>query len=1184
MSRLSANKRALLKALLADSAEPTIVQRIPRRPADAPTPLSFAQQRLWFLDRFDAGGQQYALCSATRLIGRLDQAALSHSLSAVVRRHETLRTTIGMAADQPVQVVAPRGEIALAEVDLSSYDASDRQLQVEQIIAGEGRRPFDLTAGPLLRALLLRLGPDDQILLIIMHHIISDGWSMSVFLRELSAYYRARIAKDTIDPQPELPIQYADYAIWQRAQLSGAALDEQLGYWRKQLADAPTVLELPTDRPRPARQTFNGARYSFTLSSELTAQVAALSQQEGATPFMTLLAAFQVLLSRYTGQDDLLVGSPIANRTHAEVEPLIGFFVNTLVLRADLRDRVPSGCSFREALRGTRETALGAYAHQDLPFEKLVEELQPERDLSRSPLIQVMFILQNTPGEALDLPGLTATRLDVSNGGAVFDLTLQLTESAGSLHGLCEYNTDLFDATTIARLAAHYAVLLQAIVADPDRSVAELPLLTAAEQEQLDLLNATRVEYPQDLLPAWLSAQAQRTPEQTALIFRDRRLSYRELEQRANQLARHLQSLGVGPESRVGLCVERSPELVIGLLGILKAGGAYVPLDPTHPAERLGFILADARISLLVTQADLVARLPASAAESLRLVRLDADATQIAELSAEPPVSAAAPDSLAYMIYTSGTTGQPKGVQIEHRNLINTLRAAQQTFGFQSGDVMPWLAAVTFDIALFELFNPLLVGGTTLILTHDDVLNLPQLAAQLRDVTLIHAVPSLMRQIVQTVQQDASPQAYSRLRTIFVGGEAVPPALVADLQAVFSRAQVQILYGPTEATIICAHHATTRGEAIAGNLIGSPMPNVQVRVYDRHRQRVPIGVAGELYIGGAGVTRGYWQQAQLSATQFVTIDGQRWYRSGDLVRFRADSSLEFLGRIDQQVKVRGFRIELGEIEALLNQHPAVRQAVVVPHITGDDTRLVAYVEQRTKEQRTKEQNENGEPRTQNLEPSENPEPRTQNLEPNEEQGHDPDSALSPSPAATEAEARRGSGQGGVEQSETGVRASSEGLVSTLRDYLKERLPDYMLPATFMVLDALPLSAHGKVDRKALPAPEWRSAAETAFVAPRDELDEVLAQIWSELLGVERVGVRDNFFELGGHSLLATQLATRILHTFQVELPLRRLFESPTIAGLHDVIEDLLIEKLASLSEDEVEQLAASVHDQSAHSL
>ncbi|HEY0601305.1 MAG TPA: amino acid adenylation domain-containing protein [Herpetosiphonaceae bacterium] len=1147
MSRLSANKRALLKALLADSAEPTIVQRIPRRPADAPTPLSFAQQRLWFLDRFDAGGQQYALCSATRLVGRLDQAALSHSLSAVVRRHETLRTTIGMAADQPVQVVAPQAEIALSEVDLSSYDAADRQLQVEQIIVGEGRRPFDLAAGPLLRAMLLRLGPDDQILLIIMHHIISDGWSMSVFLRELSAYYRAYTATgtadDTVAPQPELPIQYADYAIWQRAQLSGAALDEQLGYWRKQLADAPTVLELPADRPRPARQTFSGARYSFTLSPELTAQVAALSQQEGATPFMTLLAAFQVLLQRYTGQDDLLVGSPIANRTRAEVEPLIGFFVNTLVLRADFRERP----SFREALRGTRETALGAYAHQDLPFEKLVEELQPERDLSRSPLIQVMFILQNTPGEALDLPGLTATRLDVSNGGAVFDLTLQLTESAGGLHGLCEYNTDLFDATTIARLAAHYAVLLQAVVADPDRSVADLPLLTIAEQEQLDLLNATQVDYPQDLLPAWFSAQAQRTPEQTALIFRDRRVSYRELDERSNQLARQLQSLGVGPESRVGLCVERSPELVIGLLGILKAGGAYVPLDPAHPAERLGFILADARIALLVTQAELVARLPASAADSLQLVCLDADAAQIAELSAEPPVNGAAPDSLAYMIYTSGTTGQPKGVQVEHRNLVNTLRAAQQTFGFRSGDVMPWLAAATFDIAIFELFSPLLAGGTTLILTHDDVLNLPQLAAQLRDVTLIHAVPSLMRQIVQTVQQDASPQAYDRLRTIFVGGEAVPPALVADLQAVFPGAQVQILYGPTEATIICAHHAATRDEAIAGNLIGSPMPNVQVRVYDRNRQRVPIGVAGELYIGGAGVTRGYWQQAQLSATQFVTIDGQRWYRSGDLVRFRADFSLEFLGRIDQQVKVRGFRIELGEIEALLNQHPAVRQAVVVPHITGDDTRLVAYIE-----------------------------PRTQNQEPNGEQKNKETN-----------EQRDGGNQEPDPQNLDVELDDSRFLVlgSPLREFLAQRLPDYMLPATFMVLDALPLNSHGKVDRKALPAPEWRSAAaEAAFVAPRDELDEVLAQIWSELLGLHRVGVRDNFFELGGHSLLATQLATRILHTFQVELPLRRLFESPTIAGLHDVIEDLLIEKLASLSEDEVEQLAASVHDQSAHSL
>jgi amino acid adenylation domain-containing protein len=1065
---LSAERLELLTYLLEEEGiESPPTQTIPRRGTLEQLPLSFAQQRLWFLAQLEPESPTYNIPAAYRLRGLLNVAALEQSLSEIVRRHETLRTTFMAVDGQAVQVVAPHRPRALPMVDLRGEPAREQEARALQLAAEDAHRPFDLAQGPLFRATLVQLTEEEYVLLLNMHHIVSDGWSRMVLFQELTTFYTA-FATGKPSPLPELPIQYADYAVWQREWLQGEVLEAQLVYWRQQLAGPLPMLHLPTDRPRPAVQTSWGANHAMLLSKTLTEALNVISQREGVTLYMTLLAAFQTLLHRYTGQDDITVGSPVAGRTRAELEGLIGFFVNTLILRTDLSGNP----TFRELLGGVREMALGAYAHQDLPFERLVEELQPQRSLSHPPLFQVMFTLQNAPRQTLVLPGLTLRRLEVNSGTAKFDLTLSMAESADGLRGVWEYNTDLFVAATIYRLADHFRTLLEGLVAHPDQHLAELPLLTATERQQILVeWNATQASYPKDAcIHELFEAQVERTPDTVAVVCEGAQLTYRELNARANQLAHYLQALGVGPERLVGICVERSLELVVGLLGILKAGGAYVPLDPAYPSERLAFMLADAHIPVLVTQHQLIAGLLVHQA---RVVCLDTDWARIAQERIEDPPSRVTAQNLAYVIYTSGSTGKPKGVQVVHQGVVNFLEAMRQQPGLTVHDTLLAVTILSFDIAALELYLPLSVGARLVLMSREGAMDGQQLAVQLArsEATVMQATPATWRLLLE-----AGWPGNQQLN-ILCGGEALPRELAEQL--LDRGSALWNLYGPTETTIWSAVLKVESGEGPVA--IGPPIANTEIYLLDRHLQPVAVGVPGELYIGGTGLARGYLHRPELTAEKFVPSlyshePGARLYRTGDLARYRPDGTLEFLGRMDQQVKVRGFRIELGEIEAALARHPGIAQAVAVAREDSPgDTRLVAYVV---------------------------------------------------------------------------PRESAPLTAADLRGFLRLSLPDYMVPASLMMVDALPLTPNGKVDRRALPAPDrTRPELEGTFVAPRTPVEEGVARVWAEVLGLERVGVHDNFFELGGHSLLAIRIMAGIHDIFQVELPLRTLFEEPTVAGL-----------------------------------
>ena len=1034
------------QARIVEDGQPRMSSGIPHVPRTGDLPLSFAQERLWFLDRLQPGGSSYNIPAALRLAGRLDVGALAPALAAIVRRHESLRTTFADRDGEGVQIVSPPFVPALPVIDLQAIPMDRREAEARRLLAAEAGRPFDLTAGPLLRALLVRLGPDDQVVLLNMHHIVSDNWSMQVLVREATL-----LVQDLSSPLPELPIQYPDFAAWQREHLRGEILEAQLSYWRAELAGAPALLELPTDRPRPAVQTFRGALLSSTLPAGLADGLRQAGRSQGATLFMVLLAGLHALLGRLSGQDDVLVGSPIAGRNRIEVEGLIGFFVNTLVLRG----RLGSGLTFQGLLERVRRSALDAYAHQDLPFEKLVEDLQVPRSLAHDPLFQVMLAVQDNAGAgAVALPGLTVSPFAFEVGTSAFDLGFSVNDpGTGPLELLVESRADLFDDTTIRRLVDRFRRVLEALAADPGCAVTDLPLLAGPERHQL-LVEWAGVEESAGAVPVTrlFEEQAARTPAAVAIEHGGRSVTYRELDDRSDRIAVRLGTLGVGPEERVGLLVERTPDLAAAILGIWKAGGAYVPLDPSLPAERLAYMISDAAPRVLLTQrslADLRSGLPTPDLEILELESVAEPGRAV--LRRDP-----APGDLAYLIYTSGTTGRPKAVQVEHGSLSHTLRAAQEAFGFTASDRMPCLAPFSFDIFLFELLGPLLAGGTSVLFDLRPTLDVPALVQSLDGMTLLHAVPALMREVADRAGENTS------LRRIFVGGDAVPPDLLSDLRRTFPEAVATVLYGPTEATIICSRYEAAGERFEDRNLLGRPLPGAVLRVLD-----APIGVPGELWIGGPGVSRGYRGQEELTAEKFVERDGRRWYRTGDLARWLADGNLEFLGRIDNQVKVRGFRIELGEIEATIAEHPAVRQAVVLATgATGE--RLVAYV------------------------------------------------------------------------------VAPEEILTELRGQVSARLPEYMMPAAWVFLDELPVTSHGKVDRRALariePAVETRAGE-----APRTPTEERLADLWSGLLGVERIGTASDFFDLGGHSLLAARLSSRVCEAFGVELPLRAFFEAPVLS-------------------------------------
>ncbi|HEX2078088.1 MAG TPA: amino acid adenylation domain-containing protein [Longimicrobium sp.] len=1070
----AARRQALLTVLLraegvaADGDDPIV----PRGEGE-PAPLSFAQRRLWFLDRLEPGAM-YNSPLALRVHGALDAGALRRALGETVRRHASLRSVFRAdARGEGEQVALPAGDFPLSFDDLSALPADEREAQALRIVHDEVRRPFDLAAGPVFRARLLRLAADEHVLVLAMHHVVSDGWSLGVLFRELGALYEA-FSADAPPPLAPLPLQYADYAAWQRAHWTEERLAAQLEWWRRALEGAPAVLELPADRPRPAVQSHRGARLRVALPHALAEGVRALARREGATPFMVMLAAFQVLLWRWSGEEDLVVGSPVAGRTRPETEGLIGFFVNTLPLRADLS----GDPAFGALLRRVRNTTLGAYQHQDLPFERLVEALHPGRSLSHAPVFQHVFALQNATPAELRLPGLRMEVMPIDAGTARYDLEWFFRERDEGITGSIDYAADLWDEATVRRMAGHYQRLLEAAVAAPDTSISALPLLDDAERDQV-LRGWNRTERPDwddACMHELFERQAARTPDAPAVIHDETTVTYAELDGRAERLARRLRALGVGPEVRVGIHLERDPQLIAALLAVLKAGGAYLPLDPTYPAERLSFMLEDAEASLVLTRPHLRDTLPPVDA---RVVALDDDdgtgddTPSISDAAAVP--RRAEPGNLAYMVYTSGSTGRPKGAMIQHRGAAVMLRWAAEEFTAEEVAGVLACTSISFDPSVFEIFLALTSGGAAVLAR--DALALAELPR--RDaVTLVDTVPSAAAELVR---MGAIPPS---VRVVGLVGEPLPRALADALYAIGTVRRVVNFYGPSEDSVYSTWDVVERGPASI--TIGRPIWGTQAYVLDGWMRPVPAGVPGELYLGGAGLARGYLRRPGLTAERFVPSPfgpaGARLYRTGDRVRWRPDGVLEFVGRLDFQIKVRGFRVEPGEVEAALRRHPAITHAVVALAGEGAARWLAAWV------------------------------------------------VTAPGAPAPE--------------------------VDALKAHLRRGLPDFMVPQAFVFLEKLPLTRSGKTDRKALPAPEAGGEA-TEHVKPRTPAERTVAQVFARVLGVERVGAADDFFALGGHSLLAMHVWTHLRDRGGAALPLRALFQNPTVAELAKALEAAL---------------------------
>ncbi|HET7461931.1 MAG TPA: amino acid adenylation domain-containing protein, partial [Longimicrobium sp.] len=1046
----------------------------PIEPVDraGPLALSFAQRRLWFLEQLGSAGTAYHIPAGLRLRGELDRGALVRALDRIVARHEALRTTFVQADGEPAQRIAPGSESRFHLLDHDLADHPGAESELRRLMTEEAAAPFDLRRGPLIRGRLVRLAGDDHVLAVTMHHIVSDGWSIGVLTRELSALYAA-FGRGDADPLPALPVQYADYAAWQRRWVEGDVLQRQTEYWRTTLTGAPELLELPADRPRPARQDHAGAAIGVELDEALTAGLKALGRRHGTTLFMTLLAGWAAVLSRLSGQDDVVVGTPAANRGRAEIEGLIGFFVNTLALRLELSDAP----TVAQLLAHVKERALAAQQHQDIPFEQVVEVVQPARSLAHTPLFQVMFSWQSAAGGELELPGLRLAPARVSGQvTAKFDLSLSLAEVDGRVVGGVDYATALYDRETVERWLGYLRRALEAMVAEDGAGVELLPLLDAEERRQVvETWNATATAYPDDVcIHEAFEAQAALAPDVVAVALGGDRLTYAELNARSNRLAHHLRGLGVGPDVRVAVCAERSLEMVVALLAVLKAGGAYVPLDPAYPGERLRYMLADSAPAVLLTQETLAGRFDALRAP---VIALDRDAPSWSgQPVTDPARGGLTPDHLAYVIYTSGSTGLPKGVMNAHRGVVNRLLWMQDAYPLERHDAVLQKTTYAFDVSVWEFFWTLGVGARLVMARPEGHRDPGYLAATIRGegITTVHFVPSMLQHFVEHPEAGAC----TGLRRVVCSGEALPPALVGHFHRRLPGVELYNLYGPTEAAVdVTAWRCEPARDAAAARVpLGRPVSNTRLYVLDRAGRPAPAGVAGELYIGGVQVARGYHARPALTAERFVPDPfggpGARLYRTGDLGRWRADGTLEYLGRTDHQVKVRGFRIEPGEIEARLAEHPRVRGvAVVAREDTPGDQRLVAYYE---------------------------------------------------AAEALEAEA--------------------------LKEHLAGALPEHMVPAAYVRLDALPLTPSGKLDRRALPAPDGGAYTRRVYAAPLGEVEEALAEIWAEVLGVERVGRHDHFFELGGHSLLAVTLVERMRRR-GLHAEVGTLFTTPTLAAL-----------------------------------
>ncbi len=1129
-----------VEALRREAGAPSAPPVVPV-PRDGPLPLSFAQQRLWFIDQLDPGDPTYNLPLALRLRGALDVDALERAVAEVARRHEVLRTVFRAGADgEAEQVVREPGPFTFRREDLSGLAAPEREARVEERIREEAAAPFDLSTGPLLRGAVLRLAEDEAVALFTLHHVVADEWSTPILVREVSALYGA-FAAVAPSPLPELPVQYADYAVWQRGWLTGDVLDRQLTYWRDRLAGAPPLLELPTDRPRPAVASPEGGVRPLRLDPALGRSLRALSREEGTTAFMTLLAGFQALLGRYAGTDDVSVGTPVAGRTRLETEGLIGFFVNTLVMRAEMG----ADLTARGLLSQARTRTLEAQAHQDLPFERLVDELKAGRAFGHTPLFQVMFTLADGGGEALRLGDVEVEPLETETGATPFDLALVLGEDAdGGYRGTVEYRAELWDPATVDRMSDHLRVLLEGMAARPDARVAALPLLGPAERGQvLEAWNDTSYDFPRDLcIHEVISEQARRTPDAPAVIMEGSSLSYAELDARAGHVAALLSGLGAGPEARVGISFARGPEMPAAILGVLRAGAAYVPLDPAYPPDRLRHMLEDSGARVLLTQEEFAGRFawfggevvvapsppgplsPASGRKggnetpegedrsepvggsppppapppqaregSMTMPPLTSSPPPVGEGWREAPGWGAAavpsvevsPDNLAYVIYTSGSTGRPKGVAVSHRAVVNFAADMAARLGLRPDDRVLQFASLSFDVVVEELF-PAWFAGAAVVLAEGDLFSPPELTRAIgrHGVTGLELPTAYWHEWTHELTHGGArlPEC---VRWVIVGGERVAPERLAEWAAV--GVPLVHVFGLTETACTSATlrlEAGEDGSARWPNLpVGTPHGNVRLYVLDPEGESMPVGVPGELRIGGAGLARGYLGRPDLTAERFVPdpfsrAPGARLYRTGDRVRWLADGNLEFIGRIDHQVKIRGFRVETGEVEAVLMEHAGVREAFVMAREDAPgEKRLAAYV-------------------------------------------------VPEDPAAPDA--------------------------AELRGWLRERLPEYMVPSAWVTLDALPLTPNGKVDRAALPAPD-ASAGAGEYMPPRNATEEVLADLWSSLLGVERVGIHDDFFALGGHSLLATRVVTRTRQMLHVEVPLRVLFETPTVAGLAEAL-------------------------------
>ena len=1077
LNELSTTERAaLVMRLKKKPAESTSEETIPRRKDSGPVPLSFAQQRLWFLEQL--GDSNYLVPATSRLIGPLDVPALERALNEIMARHDALRSTFTTIDGQPMQIVTPRLPLTLSALDLTPLPEDERAIETRRL-REEALRPFDLERGPLFRASLLRVGDEEHLLLLTMHHIVSDGWSLGVLIRELATLYE-NFVEGTTPSLPELPIQYADFAVWQRQWLSGDVLERQLQYWREQLGDNPPVLELPTDRPRPLVPTYKGSFLTCEIGKDLLEALKDLSRREGVSLYMTLLAAFKTLLARYAGQDQVVVGTPIANRNRIDIENLIGFFVNTLVLRTDVSDNP----RFHKFLKQIREVTLGAFAHQDVPFEKLVEELQSARDMSRTPLFQVMFSLQNSPMPELKLSQVTMTLLQDDSTTAPFDLTLDITERAQALDCLLEYSTELFDRSTAQRILNHFINLLESIVANPHQRLRELPLLTTAEREQILVeWNNTASEHDRDACVHRLfEAQAERTPDAVAVVFGDQLVTYAELNQRANQLGHYLRDRGVGPETRVGILLERSVEMAVTLLAILKDGGAYVAFDPTYPPERLRYMLEDSGVALLLTEQRVMANQPELGIQS---ILIDVDKSLVAERDSQNVESDTNPANIVYLVYTSGSTGRPKGILIEHRSLVNAAYAFINKHRMTERDRLLQFASLSFDVAAEEFFAAWL-SGSCVVMRPESVMSYADFVALLEGeaITIVNLPASFWFEWLTAIG-DKELEIPNTLRRVIVGNEKTLEETLAKWQRVAGqRLEWCNAYGPSETTITASNYepATTSSarEEKSTVPIGRPVINVEMYVLDPAHHLVPPGVAGELYIGGAGLARGYHNQPGQTAERFIphpfsSRPGERLYRTGDLSRFRADGNVEFLGRVDEQVKIRGFRIEVGEVEAVLAQHSGVRESVVVAREDErGSTRLIAYV----------------------------------------------------------------------------VSNNGDLQTADLRNYLKQRLAEYMVPSGFVVLDSLPLTPNGKVDRRALPDGDGaRGDDSEVYIAPRSSMERTIAGIWQELLKLEKVGMNDNFFGLGGHSLLLVHAQSKVTEALRVKVSMVEMFKYPTVSAL-----------------------------------